>query len=51
MGIQPFYIEKYGVNKLPNCNKVDECGLYIPNHDKMEKEDIDKICNILLKYE
>jgi CDP-6-deoxy-D-xylo-4-hexulose-3-dehydrase len=50
MGIQPFYTEKYGVNKLTNCNKVDECGLYIPNHDKMEKEDIDKICDILLKY-
>jgi CDP-6-deoxy-D-xylo-4-hexulose-3-dehydrase len=51
MGIQPFYTEKHGVNKLPNCNKVDECGLYIPNHDKMEKEDIDKICDILLKFE
>ena len=50
MGTQPFYKELYGENKLPNCTKVDECGIYVPNHDKMNKEDIDRICDILLKY-
>lgn len=51
MGTQPFYKKLYGENKLPNCTKIDECGLYVPNHDKLSKEDIDRVCNVLLKYE
>jgi len=50
MGTQPFYKKLYGENKLPKCNIIDERGIYVPNHDKMTKEDIDRICNILLKY-
>lgn len=50
MGIQPFYKKLYGENKLPNCSIVDERGIYVPNHDKMTREDIDRVCNILLKY-
>jgi CDP-6-deoxy-D-xylo-4-hexulose-3-dehydrase len=51
MGTQPFYKKLYGENKLPNCTKIDECGLYVPNHDKLTIEDIDRICKVLLKYE
>jgi CDP-6-deoxy-D-xylo-4-hexulose-3-dehydrase len=50
MGTQPFYKKLYGENKLPNCSIIDERGVYVPNHDKMTKEDIDRVCNILLKY-
>jgi len=50
MGIQPFYKKLYGENKLPNCTKIDECGLYVPNHDKLTENEINNICNILLKY-
>jgi len=50
MGTQPFYTKIYGENKLPNCSKLDECGIYVPNHDKMTTEDIDIVCEILLKY-
>jgi CDP-6-deoxy-D-xylo-4-hexulose-3-dehydrase len=50
MGTQPFYKKLYGENKLPNCSIIDERGVYVPNHDKMTTEDIDRICNILLKY-
>jgi CDP-6-deoxy-D-xylo-4-hexulose-3-dehydrase len=50
MGTQPFYTKIYGENKLTNCSKLDECGIYVPNHDKMTTEDIDIICDILLKY-
>jgi CDP-6-deoxy-D-xylo-4-hexulose-3-dehydrase len=50
MGIQPFYKKLYGENKLPNCSIIDDKGIYVPNHDKMTKEDIDRVCNILLKY-
>lgn len=49
MGTQPFYIKKYGINKLKNCSIVDELGIYVPNHDKLTNDDINKICNILLK--
>lgn len=50
MGIQPFYIKKYGECKLPNCTLIDECGLYVPNHDKLSKQEIDLICDIILKH-
>lgn len=49
MGTQPFYKKLYGEKKLVNCSKIDECGLYIPNHPKLNKEDIDLMCNIILK--
>lgn len=49
MGTQPFYTKIYGLNLLPNCSILDERGIYIPNHDKMNTEDIDIICEILLK--
>ena len=50
MGSQPFYKKLYGETLLPNCTIVDERGIYVPNHDKMTKDDIDRICEILLKY-
>jgi CDP-6-deoxy-D-xylo-4-hexulose-3-dehydrase len=50
MGTQPFYKKLYGENKLPKCSIIDERGVYVPNHDKMTTDDIDRICNILLKY-
>jgi dTDP-4-amino-4,6-dideoxygalactose transaminase len=50
MGTQPFYKKLYGENKLPKCSIIDERGVYVPNHDKMSKEDIDRVCDILLKY-
>ena len=50
MGTQPFYKKIYGENKLPNCSIIDDRGVYVPNHDKMTVEDINRICDILLKY-
>jgi CDP-6-deoxy-D-xylo-4-hexulose-3-dehydrase len=50
MGTQPFYKKLYGENKLPNCSIIHDRGVYVPNHDKMTKEDIDRVCSILLKY-
>lgn len=51
MGIQPFYTSIYGYNKLPNCDIIDTRGLYVPNHNKLNHDEINLICNILLKYE
>ena len=49
MGTQPFYVEKYGELKLPNCSIVDERGIYFPNHDKLTEEEINKISNLILE--
>lgn len=49
MGTQPFYKKKYGELILPNANKVDTCGIYIPNHPKLLVEEINLMCNIILK--
>ena len=51
MGIQPFYVEKYGELKLPNCSIVDERGIYFPNHDKLTEEEINKISDLILNNE
>ena len=49
MGTQPFYIKKYGRVELPNVTKVDTCGLYIPNHPKLTEEEIDRMCDCIIK--
>lgn len=48
MGTQPFYTNLYGFNILQNCNKIDKLGIYVPNHDKMNHDDVDRVCDILL---
>ena len=49
MGTQPFYKKLYGENLLPNCSVADRRGIYVPNHPLMEKEDIDRICDIIIR--
>lgn len=48
MGIQPFYVKKYGVKELPNASKIDECGMYIPNNPKLNEEEIDRMCKCII---
>lgn len=49
MGIQPFYIKQYGRKELPNVSRIDECGMYIPNHPKLTEEEIERMCNCIIK--
>jgi len=49
MGTQPFYKKIYGELKLPNCSIIDERGMYVPNHPKLIKEDIELICKIIVR--
>ena len=49
MGKQPMYIKKYGKLELPDCNIVDERGMYVPNHPLLSEEDIRRICEIVIK--
>jgi len=34
----------------PNAKIVHEYGFYVPNHQGMTTEDVDKVCDIILKY-
>jgi CDP-4-dehydro-6-deoxyglucose reductase, E1 len=49
MGTQPFYKKVYGEYKLKNCTIVDERGIYIPNHPKLTKEEIELMCKLILE--
>lgn len=50
MGTQPFWIEKYGKQILPNASIVDKWGFYVPNHAQLTKKEIQFICKIINKY-
>lgn len=49
MGKQPMYVKVYGKLELPNCNVVDERGMYIPNHPLLTEDEIKLMCEIILK--
>jgi CDP-4-dehydro-6-deoxyglucose reductase, E1 len=49
LGTQPFYSDIYGVVNLPNADQVDSCGLYIPNHPYLTKEEIEFVCNCIIE--
>ncbi len=49
MGTQPFYIKQYGRVEFPNVKRIDECGLYIPNHPKLTQEEISRMCNCIIE--
>jgi CDP-6-deoxy-D-xylo-4-hexulose-3-dehydrase len=49
MGKQPFYVIKYGQLNLPNCDIVDERGIYIPNFPLLTKDEIKLMCDIIIK--
>ena len=39
------------IPKLPNCEFVNEFGFYVPNHQDLTDDNINKITNIINKYE
>lgn len=47
MSKKPMWFERYGFINLPNCEKVNEFGFYVPNHQNLSSEDIKKICKII----
>lgn len=47
MGHQPFYIRKYKRLSLKNADMVNEHGMYIPNHQRLTEEQINKIITIV----
>lgn len=49
MGNQPFYKSRWEPLYLPNSYKIDVCGMYIPNHPKLEEREIELMCSLILK--
>jgi CDP-6-deoxy-D-xylo-4-hexulose-3-dehydrase len=47
MGNKPMWYEKYGKVELPNANLIDKLGFYLPNHQDLNYNDIDKISDII----
>ena len=50
MNKQPFWYETYGKKELPNSIVIHEFGLYLPNHQDLEYEEIKLICEIVNKF-
>jgi CDP-6-deoxy-D-xylo-4-hexulose-3-dehydrase len=44
---KPVWYEKFGKIYLPNCDKIDQFGFYVPNHQDLSEDDIRFICKIL----
>ena len=51
MGRQPMYVKEYGEKSLPNCDMLDDFGMYVPNHTEITNEDIALIAGIVNKHE
>lgn len=50
IGDQPFYKERYGDKFLPNADRVQKHGLYVPNHPGLTVPDIHEICIVITSY-
>jgi CDP-6-deoxy-D-xylo-4-hexulose-3-dehydrase len=44
---KPVWYEKFGKIYLPNCDKINQFGFYVPNHHDLSEDDIRFICKIL----
>jgi CDP-6-deoxy-D-xylo-4-hexulose-3-dehydrase len=44
---KPFWYDYFEKVHMENCSKIDEFGFYIPNHQDLTKEQIDKIIKIV----
>jgi CDP-6-deoxy-D-xylo-4-hexulose-3-dehydrase len=44
---KPFWYENFNKPWLKNCELIDQYGFYIPNHQDLTKDDLDKIIEII----
>lgn len=51
MANKPMWYLENEKTSLPNCELIDEYGLYLPNHQDLTEEEIMTIINIINKYE
>jgi CDP-6-deoxy-D-xylo-4-hexulose-3-dehydrase len=50
MGKKPFWTNRYEEEDFINASRIDECGFYLPNHQGLTAEDIERICTIVKQY-
>jgi CDP-6-deoxy-D-xylo-4-hexulose-3-dehydrase len=44
---KPFWYENFIKPELKNCELIDQYGFYIPNHQDLTKNDLNKIIKII----
>jgi len=49
MGEQPFWIERYGKQILPQASKIHHHGFYVPCYPELQEGEIDEISDLLIK--
>ena len=47
LGSQPFFVDRYGHVDLPNASKVDRFGCYLPNHQLLGDDDVERVCELV----
>jgi len=47
VGNQPFYKSEYGERFLPNADKVQKWGFYLPNNPHISGTDIQAVCSLI----
>lgn len=47
MGLQPAWKKLYGPCPSPNASIVDKYGMYLPNHQDLTADDVEKICSLV----
>jgi len=47
IGKQPYWIDIYGETNFEFADKVDEYGLYLPNHPDLTIDDIKSVCELV----
>lgn len=50
LGLQPFWVERYGKKNFNNADFVTKYGMYLPNHSRMSSDDIKFICEIVNQF-
>ncbi len=49
MGLQPAWKKAYGPCSMQHSDIIDQRGMYLPNHQDLTNDDIEKICDIVNK--
>jgi dTDP-4-amino-4,6-dideoxygalactose transaminase len=47
MSKKPMWYERFGHVYLPNCEKINEFGFYVPNHQDLTVEQIKFISKVI----
>ena len=48
MGEQPFWIDRFGKQILPNATRIHNNGFYVPCNQNITEEEIRKVCDVLI---